>query len=64
MTDNYLQLVVALAGIVALIFLTGFLYRKKQTKTGIMSILAYQSFGPRKGLAAIKIGNSVLLIDC
>lgn len=62
MTDKYLQLVVALAGVVALIFLTGFLYKKRQTRTGLITILAYQSFGPRKGLAAIKIGNSVLII--
>ncbi|HET6514315.1 MAG TPA: flagellar biosynthetic protein FliO [Thermodesulfovibrionales bacterium] len=62
MTEIYLQMVSALAAVVGLIFLMGFFLRKRQRKAGLMNVLAYQSFGPRKGIAAMKIGREILLV--
>lgn len=62
MIDTYLQMIVALAVVVGMILALNFGLRKRQTKPGLMNIISYQSFGPRKGLAALKIGTSVLLL--
>ncbi|KAF0122593.1 MAG: hypothetical protein FD151_693 [bacterium] len=62
MTGAYIQMIIALAAVIGLILLMGFFVRKKQGKAGLMSILAYQSFGPRKGVAALKIGKEILLL--
>jgi flagellar biogenesis protein FliO len=40
----------------------GILVRKRQGKTSMLTVLAYQSFGQRKGIAAMKIGSEILLI--
>ncbi|MGD1075323.1 MAG: flagellar biosynthetic protein FliO [Thermodesulfovibrionales bacterium] len=56
-------MVLALAAVIGLIVLVGIFLRKKQGKAGtIMNVLAYQSFGPRKGIAALKIGREILLV--
>jgi flagellar biogenesis protein FliO len=63
MTQAYVQMVLALAAVIALILLVSLFMKKKQTKTGlIMNVVSYQSFGPRKGLAALKMGKEMLLI--
>ena len=62
MIGAYIQIIIALAGVVGLIFLLGFFIRKKQDKAGLMNVLAHQSFGPKKGVAAVKIGKEVLLL--
>ncbi len=62
MTGAYLQMILALAAVVGLIFLMSFFLKKRQAKPGMMNIIAYQSFGPRKGLAALKMGKEVLLL--
>lgn len=55
-------MVLALAAVIGLIFFMGFFLRKRQAKAGIMNVLAYQSFGSRKGIAAMKIGREILLV--
>lgn len=55
-------MVTALAAVIGMILLMKVFLKKKQGKSGMMNILAYQSFGPRKGLAALKMGNEVLLL--
>lgn len=62
MTEAYLQMAAALAAVVGLIFVMGFFLRRKQAKAGLMNVLAYQSFGSRKGIAALKIGREILLV--
>lgn len=62
MTGTYIQMIIALAAVIGMIFLMSFFLKKRQGKTGMINILAYQSFGPRKGIAALKIGREVLLI--
>jgi flagellar biogenesis protein FliO len=63
MTAEYVQMIVALAAVIGLILLLSFFMKKKQTKTGLlMNVVAYQSFGPRKGVAALKMGKDVLLL--
>ncbi len=53
----------ALIFIVLLIFAAMFILKKRQNKVGLMSIVGYQSFGPKKGVAALKIGGEVLMLS-
>jgi flagellar protein FliO/FliZ len=62
MTDLYLQLILALALVIGVIFVLGALLKKNQSKDGLMKVLGYQSLGPKKGVAAVKIGNNVLIL--
>ncbi|MBI5665837.1 MAG: flagellar biosynthetic protein FliO [Nitrospirae bacterium] len=62
MTGTYLQVAAALLFVVLLIVAGGFVLKKKQNKFGLMSIVSYQPFGPKKGVAALKIGKEVLLL--
>jgi len=49
--------------VIILMFGAMFILRKKQGKTGrLMNIIGYQSFGPKKGVAALKIGGEVLIL--
>jgi flagellar protein FliO/FliZ len=58
----YVQMGIALALVVGMIFLLGLVMKKKQEKDGLMKVLGYQSLGPKKGIAAVKIGQEVLLV--
>jgi flagellar biogenesis protein FliO len=62
MTDLYLQLILALALVIGVIFFLGALLKKNQSKDGLMKVLGYQSLGPKKGVAAVKIGKEVLIL--
>ncbi len=62
MTGTYIQTVAALAFVIILIIAAGYLMRKRQTGTGLMSIVSYQPFGPKKGVTALKVGNEVLIL--
>lgn len=62
MTGTYLQVATALVVVVGLIVIFGIVMRKRQGKTSLITVLSYQSFGPRKGIAALKIGPEILLI--
>lgn len=62
MTEMYVQMGLALAAVVGIILLIGFFLRKRQGGGSLFRILSYQSFGPRKGIAAMKVGREILLI--
>jgi flagellar biogenesis protein FliO len=62
MTGTYIQTAAALLFVVGLIVAAGYLMRKKQTGSGLMSIVSYQPFGPKKGVTALKVGKEVLIL--
>jgi flagellar biogenesis protein FliO len=62
MTGTYIQTVAALLFVIILIFAAGYVLKKKQNRFGFMSIIGYQPVGPKKGVAALKIGKEVLLL--
>ena len=62
MIETYVQMIVALVAVIGMIFLMSLFLKKRQSKNGMINILAYQSFGPRKGIAALKMGRKILLI--
>lgn len=62
MIDMYIQMAIALVFVIGLIIAMGYFLKKKQSKAGIMTILSYQAFGPKKAIAAINIGKDILLV--
>ena len=62
MTGTYIQVAAALVFVIFLIFATGFVLRKRQNRFGLMSVVSYQQFGPKKGVAALKIGKEILIL--
>jgi len=62
MIGAYLQMAIALVVVIGLILVVGILLKKKKGRPSLITVLAYQSFGPRKGIAALKIGAEILLI--
>ncbi len=62
MTGTYLQVAAALVFVILLILAAGFIMRKKQNRLGLMSVISYQPFGPKKGVAALKIGSEILIL--
>jgi len=62
MMDLYLHMGLALILVSALIFLLGLFVKKKQEKGSLMKIMGYQSLGPKKGMAMVKVGQEVLLL--
>jgi flagellar biogenesis protein FliO len=62
MTATYIQMIAALIFVILLIMGVGFLMRKKQGRSGLMSIISYYSMGPKRGVAALKIGKEVLIL--
>lgn len=55
-------MITALGVVLGLIFLFNFLLRKRQIRNEIMKIVAYQPLGTRKGIAAMKVGEEILLL--
>lgn len=62
MTDLYIQMAIALAAVVGLIFVMSFFLKKRQSKQGIMNVVSYQSLGPKKAIVALSIGKDILLV--
>lgn len=62
MTGAYLQAAAALAFVILLIAGAGHVLKKKQNRSGLMKIVGYHPFGPRKGVAAMKIGKEILIL--
>jgi flagellar biogenesis protein FliO len=62
MMGTYIQVAAALIFVVLLIVASGYVLKKKQNRFGLMSVVSYQPFGPKKGVAALKIGKEVLLL--
>ena len=62
MIDIYLHMGVALILVSGLILLLGLFFKKRQDKESLMKIMGYQSLGPKKGIAMVKVGPEVLLV--
>ena len=62
MMDLYLQMGIALILVSGLIVLCGLFVKKRQDREGLMKIMGYQSLGPKKGLAMVRVGREVLLV--
>ncbi len=62
MTETSVQMGIALAFVIFLIFIIASVYKKRQKSSGLMSLVAYQSLGPKKGVAALKIGREILIL--
>lgn len=62
MTGSYLQMAAALLFVIFLIFAAGYILKRKQNRFGFMSIVGYQPVGPKKGVAALKVGREVLIL--
>ncbi len=62
MTGTYIQMAAALGFVILLIFAAAYVIKKKQNRFGLMSVVSYQPFGAKKGVAALKVGKEILLL--
>ncbi len=62
MNGGLSQMVLSLLSVLALIFVVAYFYRKKQSRSGYMNIVEYLSLGPKRGVAALKVGEEVLIV--
>ena len=62
MTGAYIQMIAAFIFVVLLILAAGSIMKKKQNKCKLMNIIGYQSMGPKKSVAALKVGKEVLIL--
>ncbi|MDA8168181.1 MAG: flagellar biosynthetic protein FliO [Nitrospiraceae bacterium] len=63
MIQMYLQMAVSLIAVVGLIYLISNFMKKRQGRPGLFKMLSYQPLGPKKGVAALKLGREVLLFS-
>ena len=62
MTSFLGQISIVLSFIILLIFVASLVYKKRRKGSGIISIVEYFSFGPKRGIAALKVGNEILIV--
>jgi flagellar biogenesis protein FliO len=63
MRDLLLQTGAALAFVIFLIAAAAWVYKKRKPGTpGLIGLAAYQPFGPRRGVAAVRVGREVLIV--
>jgi len=62
MMDGLLSFITAAVGLVLSIAVLGLLYRRKQKQSNIISLVAYQSLGSKKGVAALQVGGDLLVV--
>lgn len=62
MTELALQMVFALALVICLIYALSFVYKKKQKAANLLNLVAYQSFGQKMGVAAVRVGSEILVL--
>ena len=63
MSIIFLKAAGALGFILLLIAGMAFAYKKKQSSApGLFQLMAYHSFGPRLGVAALRVGHEVLIL--
>jgi flagellar biogenesis protein FliO len=63
MTGLLLQTGAALAFVILLIAAAAWVYRKRKPGApGLIGLVAYQPFGPRRGVAAVRVGREVLVL--
>ncbi|MDA8325809.1 MAG: flagellar biosynthetic protein FliO [Nitrospiraceae bacterium] len=58
----YLRMFAALGAVIGLIYLAASFMRKRQGKPGLLNMMAYQSFGPKRGIALMRLGGDILLL--
>ncbi|MBF0540863.1 MAG: flagellar biosynthetic protein FliO [Nitrospirae bacterium] len=63
MIDMVINMTGGLIVVIILIFLLAYIYKKNQQHSaGIMSIKQYLSLGPKRGFAALKVGNEIMIV--
>jgi flagellar biogenesis protein FliO len=62
MMDLYLHMGLALIAVSGLVLVLGYVLKKRQGGDGLMKVMGYQSLGPKKGIAMVKVGAEVLLV--
>ncbi len=62
MTGMYIQMAAALLFVILLIMAVAYVMKKKQNRFGLMSVVSYQPFGAKKGVAALKVGTDVMIL--
>jgi flagellar biogenesis protein FliO len=62
MTGMYIQMAAALLFVLLLIMAVAYVIKKKQNRFGLMSVVGYQPFGAKKGVAALKVGSDVMIL--
>ena len=62
MIEGSLTFVTALIGLILSMVVLGLLFRRKQKQSHILQMVAYQSLGSKKGVAALQVGHEILLI--
>lgn len=62
MMDGSLSFITALVGLLMSAVVLGVLVRRKQKTSNIITLVAYQSLGSKKGVAALRVGNELLVI--
>ena len=62
MTGTYIQMAAGLLFVIILIVAAAYVMKKKQDRFGLMTVISYQPFGTKKGVAALKIGAEVLIL--
>ena len=62
MTSLFGQISIVISFITLLIFIAALIYKKRQKGSGLISIIEYFSFGPKRGIAALKVGKEILIV--
>ncbi len=62
MTELAFQMALALAFVIFLIYAISFVYKKKQKAANLLNLVAYQSFGQKMGVAAVRVGSEILIL--
>ena len=62
MTELAFQMALALAFVIFLIYAISFVYKKKQKAANLLNLVAYQSFGQKMGVAAVRVGSEILVL--
>jgi flagellar biogenesis protein FliO len=62
MIEGSLTFATALIGLILSMVVLVVLFRRKQKQSHIIRMVAYQSLGSKKGVAALQVGNEILLI--
>lgn len=62
MTELAFQMALALAFVIFLIYAVSYVYKKKQKTATLLNLVAYQSFGQKMGVAAVRVGNEILVL--
>ena len=57
MTDLSGHISIVLMVVLFLIFAVVLFYKKRQQGTGLIRLVEYFSFGPKRGIAALKVGK-------